>query len=124
MVTRTGPHPRTVELVLERAQYSCEACGSEVGDRRGEDWSIQHRRPRGMGGSRWPGINKPSNLMILCGSATTGCHGFAESHRTAAVAAGWLIQHRADPAREPVLIRKAWMLLDDEGNATPTVGPA
>jgi len=72
MVRKTGPNNMTVEAILERAGYSCEACGNQVGDRRGEDWSVQHRRPRGMGGTRWQGINKPSNLMILCGSATTG----------------------------------------------------
>lgn len=103
---QTGPASDVVEVVLERAGYSCEACGSAIGDRRGVDWSVQHRRPRKMGGTRWPGANLPSNLLILCGSATTpgSCHEFAESHRTAAVAAGWLVQSRTDPATEPVLI--------------------
>lgn len=102
----TGPTTDVVEAILERAGYSCEACGSSLGDRRGEDWSVQHRRPRSMGGTRWPGCNLPSNLMIMCGSATTpgSCHEFTESHRVAAVAAGWLVQSRTDPALEPVLL--------------------
>jgi hypothetical protein len=59
-----------------------------------------------MGGTRWPGCNLPSNLMILCGSATTpgSCHEFAESHRAASTAAGWLVPSGVDPETEPVLI--------------------
>lgn len=102
----TGPTSDVVEAVFERANWSCEACGSPVGDRRGVDWSVQHRRPRAMGGTRWPGCNLPSNLMILCGSATTpgSCHEFAESHRAAAVASGWLVLSRTDPAAVALLI--------------------
>jgi hypothetical protein len=103
-----------VEAVLERAQYSCEACGVLVGDRRGVDWSVQHRRPRGMGGTKRRGTNLPSNLMILCGSATTGCHGFAESNRESALAAGWLVSQGKDPATAPVLVCKRWVLLTNE----------
>lgn len=114
----TGPSGDVVEVCLERAGYSCEACGSAIGDRRGVDWSVQHRRPRKMGGTRWPGCNLPSNLMILCGSATTpgSCHEFAESHRAAATAAGWLVPSGVDPLTEPVLVvggRFVW--LDDAG---------
>lgn len=113
MTTKTGPRNDVVEAILERANWSCEACGVELGDRRGEDWSVQHRRPRGMGGTRWKGINLPSNLMILCGSATTpgSCHEFAESQRTAAVAAGWLVLSRQDPAFVKCLVLKRWVLL-------------
>lgn len=113
-VRRTGPSSVVVEAILERAQYSCEACGIQLGDRRGEDWSVQHRRPRGMGGTRWRGINLPSNLMILCGSATTGCHGFAESNRFSALAAGWLVESRKDPAKARALVLKRWVLLTNE----------
>lgn len=113
---KTGPSSDVVTAVLERAGYSCEACSSPLGDRRGVDWSVQHRIPRGMGGTRWAGVNRPSNLMILCGSATTGCHGFAESHRGPAVAAGWLIQSRTDPRTVAILItRDRWCYLGDDG---------
>lgn len=108
----TGPSSTTVEAVLERAQWACELCSAEIGDRRGEDYSVHHRRPRQMGGTRWAGSNSPSNLMLLCGSGTTGCHGVVESHRSGAVAAGWLVLSREDPATAPVLIhRERWVLL-------------
>lgn len=111
----TGPTSDVVDAILERAGFSCEACNSPLGDRRGEDWSVQHRRPRGMGGTRWAGINLPSNLLILCGSATTKCHGFAESHRSAAVSAGWLILSRDDPRKVPVLVHgDRWRYLADD----------
>ena len=115
----TGPSPEVVSAVLERAQYSCEACGIGLGPRRGEDWSVQHRRPRAMGGTRWPGVNMPSNLMILCGSATTpgSCHEFAETNRASAVAAGWLVLSRSDPRMAPCLVEHGsrWVYLDDLG---------
>lgn len=125
MLTRSGPMKRTsrntgpssdvVTAILERAGFSCEVCAVMLGDRRGEDWSVQHRRPRAMGGTRWRGINLPSNLMILCGSATTGCHGFTESNRAAGVSAGWLVLSRTDPLSVPVLItRDRWCYLGDD----------
>lgn len=100
----TGPTRDVLDALYERAGYSCEACGQGVGDRRGVDHSVHHRVPRGMGGTRWAGANALTNLLLLCGSATTGCHGSVESHRAAAVAAGWLVLSRSDPATVPVLI--------------------
>jgi len=111
----TGPSSDVVTAILERAGYSCEGCLSPLGDRRGEDWSVHHRVPRGMGGTRWAGANRPPNLLILCGSGTTGCHGFAESHRGPAVAAGWLVQSRTDPRSVAVLIGgELWTYLGDD----------
>jgi hypothetical protein len=44
--------------------------------------SVHHRRPRMMGGSRNESTYiKPANLIVLCGSGTTGCHGWVESNR-------------------------------------------
>lgn len=56
-----------------------------------------------MGGTRDPRINDPRNLVALCGSGTTGCHGWIESHRELALAQGWLIASLDDLDR-PVLI--------------------
>lgn len=58
---------------------------------RGIAWSVHHRRPRGSGGTSVPWINFPSNLILLCGSGTTGCHGWVESHRDEARALGFLV---------------------------------
>lgn len=45
-----------------------------------------------MGGTRDPRVNDLRNLVRLCGSGTTGCHGDIESHRTTARFEGWLIR--------------------------------
>ena len=107
----SGPDNSTVAAVLERAGYRCEPCGKTLGDNRGSDYSIHHRRARGMGGTRWFGCNLPSNLMAVCGSGTTGCHGWIESHRAEAMAAGWLVSRYKDPFTVPVEIegRLLWL---------------
>lgn len=108
---RTGPDKSTVAAVLERAGYRCEACGKLVGDERGVDYSIQHRKCRGMGGTKWFGINLPSNLLVLCGSGTTGCHGYVEEHPTEAMALGYAVSRYKDPFTVPVEIegRLVWL---------------
>jgi hypothetical protein len=67
--------------ILIRANFVCEFCGSNRGSNSMGFWSVHHRRPRGMGGSKDPQTNSPENLLLLCGSGTTGCHGYFESHR-------------------------------------------
>lgn len=102
--------------MLERAQYSCEIAGCEIGDRRGVDYSLHHRRPRQMGGSRWPGINLASNLLVACGSGVSGCHGAIESRRADAVGGGWLVVGNKDPALVSVLIcGERWCYLTNDG---------
>ena len=118
---RTGPDEATVTLVLERAQYSCEVCDCELGHVRGLDWSLHHRIPRGMGGTTSPVSNSPANLLLVCGSGTTGCHSVIESNRSGARAAGWLLSHGQDPTQVPVLLERGlcWQLLTAEGSYAP-----
>lgn len=108
---KTGPPDEVVDLVLERAAYSCELDGAQVGDRRGVDHHLHHRRPRRMGGSQLPDTNAPQNLLLLCPS----CHETVESERTAAYAGGWLVRQNADPARVPVLILAVERYLTPDG---------
>lgn len=102
----TGPDAATRRLVLDRAAGACELCGRLLHD--GTRWlgdhSHHHRRPRGMGGSRDAATNTAANLLLLCGSGTTGCHGTVESDRTAALEHGWLVAQGQDPATTPVLV--------------------
>lgn len=93
-----------VERIVERDQSCCVRCGASVaGKERGFAWSIHHRRPRGMGGSRNPAVSGPANGLTLCGSGTTGCHGWAEAHRTEAISAGLIVAQHGDPELVPVL---------------------
>lgn len=90
------------EVVLARAQFCCERCGDALSGEPGVGYSVHHRLPRGMGGSRRHNVTSLANLVALCGSGTTGCHGWVESNREAAYEAGWLVRQAADPALIPV----------------------
>lgn len=114
------PTARTRSVVKHRAERHghplCERCGSALGT------NIHHRRPRGAGGSSDPATNVPSNLLLLCGSGTTGCHGWIESHRTVAYRHGWLLQSWHNPLQQPARIHDhGLVLLDDIGGMTPTL---
>ena len=125
----TGPTKDVVELVLERDGYTCVRCGHPITGERGVGWSLQHRIPRGMGGSKDERLNLPANLIVLDGSGTTGCHGDVESNRAAARAFGYLVWRSLDPAEVPVTVTLrpgnevtpalvARFLLDDDGYRT------
>lgn len=114
----TGPGRATRDLVMERDGYSCAWCGRQLltGPR-----SIQHRQARGMGGRPSGDANRPSNLLLLCGSATTpgGCHTWAESRAEEARVAGLWVPSWQDPAEVPVLhAQYGPVLLDDAGGVT------
>ena len=75
--------------VLSRDAGRCARCNIWVAN---VESSIQHRKPRGMGGTRDPRSIDPRNLILMCGTATTGCHGEVESFRALAYDTGWLIR--------------------------------
>lgn len=116
-MTSTGPDLETVMTVLDRDGYRCVRCGVPIQGERGRDWSMQHRRPRGMGGTDRGDANSPANLVALCGSGTTGCHGHVESRRAEAYVHGWLVSLHVDPANVPVLVDHGsrWVYLTDSG---------
>jgi hypothetical protein len=98
----TGPSKAVAIACLERDEYACFRCGGALWGERGFDFSIQHRRARGNGGSRRPDTNQYQNLIGLCGSAG-GCNGWVESRRVAAREGGWAIRQSDDPLLVPVL---------------------
>jgi hypothetical protein len=78
-----------------------------------------HRKNRSQGGD-WA----PSNGQLMCGSGTTGCHGFVTSHPKAALAEGYAVPSWGDPAEWPArrwiktdngTVREGWVLYDDDG---------
>lgn len=99
--------------VIERDGQRCARCGRADG----ESWSVHHRRSRGAGGDKHGVGNALSNLVLLCGSGTTGCHGAVESDRAQAYEDGWLVRHGVlSPAEVPVPWRGRWSLLLDDGS--------
>lgn len=73
-----------------------------------------------MGGSAL--LERASNLVRLCGTGTTGCHGFVESQRTLATVRGWLLGFLDDPETTPLQCYDGWFLLDDQGARIPYTG--
>lgn len=94
----TGPSRKTRGLVLARDNFCCVACGKPVGGAC-TWWSLQHRKARGQGGG-----NGPENLIALCGSAVTGCHGRCEARDREMQARGYWLESWQDPRTEPVMI--------------------
>lgn len=97
-------------MVAERDGYACCRCSAGV---MGQQASVHHRKPSGMGGSRRSAMetNRASNLLVLCGSGTTGCHGWVEANPTFAFAYGWRCPRWMQPTDWAVWIDGRWFLL-------------
>lgn len=93
--------PRLRAQILERDGYACARCCRLL---QGNYYSLHHRLPRSRGGK-----HTPENLVTLCGSGVTGCHGWIESNRQLATEQGWLIPTGMDPANWPVLRQSVWL---------------
>ncbi len=87
------------ESCLRRDKYKCVICGRPlIGCVTG--YSIHHRHMRSH---NWDGINSPSNLISVCGSGTTGCHGRIHANPEDAYNHGWLLHAwEEQPAEVPL----------------------
>ena len=105
----TGFSRAVRDIVTERAQDHCEACGV------GRIEQIHHRRPRGMGGSEMYVTNTAANALAV----DSRCHALIESQRALALDRGWLIRQGQNPADVPVLRHGSeWVLLLEEGGVS------
>lgn len=115
----------TLHLVFTRAEGCCERCEKPITGQRGLDFSFHHRRPRGSGGSTVEWVNLPANIILLCGSGVTGCHGWTESHREASRDLGFLVLLNGHLIASEVPIQHALyglVRLTDDGSVV--TGPA
>lgn len=103
------------DVVTHRDQGACQRCGQRSGP-----MSRHHRKPRGMGGRSKSDALRPSNVVLLCGTGTTGCHGWVESHRGQAFGEGWLVHDWNDPVDVAVMTFNGPMWLTDRGTALAT----
>lgn len=94
-------------LVRERSGGVCEVCGAQRAT------NYQHRKNRSQGG-QW----SASNGLDVCGSGTTGDHGYIHAHPAESYERGWSVKGAYDPAEVPVQTRHGLVLLDDEGGRT------
>lgn len=109
-MTATRVPVKVRELVYARAEERCERCGI-----RPYAGSLHHRRPRGMGGDSRLETNLPANLLLLCGSGVTGCHGWIEDNRIEAKRLGLLVPAEHIPDETVVRLRYGTVLLDNDG---------
>lgn len=113
----TGPSEKVRAKVKARDKGCCVVCGVTVD----ADYSIHHRRNRGPGGSKSPLINLPSNLLLVCGSGTTRCHGDLTDNRDRpeALAAGWVVSLNAKHTPASIPVKHAihgLVRLEDDGS--------
>lgn len=97
MARKTGPTAGTVLACWDRDCGACVDCGVRlIFSQRGElgGWDLQHRKARGMGGTKDPAINYLSNLIVLC----KACHALAESRDEGSGERGMFVSRFADPA--------------------------
>lgn len=108
----TGLSTKVRRQVADRDRGRCLRCGA-----RGTN--IQHRIGRGMGGTSRTEVSGLAALVTLCGSGTTGCHGYITAHPEEAYETGWAIRRSsAEHASEiPLLdLDGRQFFLTDEGD--------
>lgn len=94
-----GFDQRLKDSIRERDSHRCVRCGWYVAPGTG---SVHHRRNRGAGGSRDPLTNHPSNLILTCGDALTGCHGWIGRFPRSACVVGLSLKSWQDPTTSPL----------------------
>jgi hypothetical protein len=87
--------------IYEAGGGRCIGCGSA-------QVTAQHRHARGMGGTSNVEVSKAVNGIPLCGSGTTGCHGWAELHPLMAELLGWRLMNGRTSYLEPWWSRDGW----------------
>ena len=88
----------------------CARCGCAI-------WSNGSRHHRKFRSRR--GGDEVSNGVLLCGSGTTGCHGWVHDNPAAARAEGFAVESHEEPRMVPVqhaLFGRVWMA--DDGSVT------
>jgi hypothetical protein len=103
------------QRILQRENGRCIRCGEQLGEIRGWDWSIHHRRRR----DGKPDSHSLQNCVAMCGGDNvTGCHGWAHQHRSESQPDGYWLSRIAgeDPLLMPILVGKdRWVYLSVDG---------
>lgn len=92
----------TRAAVAGRSGGRCEYCGHKA-------TNMHHRRNASQGG-RW----SPANILHLCGSGTTGCHGFFTARPEMAHELGVTLRFGEDPEQIPVRTPSDLLWLTDD----------
>lgn len=94
----------TRRSLRQRSEGVCEKCGLRSAT------NAHHRKNRYQGG-----LDTLANLLHLCGSGTTECHGWITEHPAESYLKGWSLRRNENPTTYPVLYRGSLVTLDDLG---------
>lgn len=102
-------------MVDDRDGRRCVRCGRSLYAVGG---SRHHRKLR----SQCTRVEKHQvqNLILLCGSGTTGCHGFVHKHPTIAYENGWCVKSFQDQLEVPVRTWHGLVYLTTDGKYSST----
>ena len=100
----SNPTKATCNAVDTRDKHSCVKCGVSLHSTAG---SRHHRKLRSQGGK-----HDVENLILLCGSGTTGCHGWVHANPKEAYAGGFIVRSSKLPVSVPVLYADGWHYLE------------
>ena len=103
------PTRETCDRVDNRDMASCVRCGVSLHVTSGS----RHHRQR-----RREGDHSPANLVLLCGSGTTGCHGWVHAHPAEARSLGLIVSAWAVARDVPVYLGhlRRWALHNEVGD--------
>lgn len=101
---------RARAAIYEVGGGRCIGCGDP-------NVTAQHRRARGMGGTSDVTRGHPANGVPLCGSGTTGCHGWTEAHPDEARLLGWRLDPGQDALGSPFWTRYGWKAWGEDREA-------
>lgn len=97
------------EIVYARSGGDCEVRIEGVCLGRATNW--HHRKNKSQGG-----LWRPSNGLHLCGSGTTGCHGWITHEPKLSYVKGWAVRGCDDPRAVAVLVGRRFVFLTDGGD--------
>lgn len=88
---------------------ACARCGVVIWN----NGSRHHRLLRSRNGG-----DEVSNGVLMCGSGTTGCHGWAHANPADATALGFMVPSGVLPGMWPIMhALYGWVVLYDDGTA-------
>ena len=91
-----GEFEDSKRVALVRQGWHCLRCGTNIHDP--SRWPGRSGHHRQLRRAADPDVrHSPANIVILCGSGTTGCHGWVHQHVAEAERLGLIVPVGLDP---------------------------
>ena len=112
-----GEFEESKRIALERQGWHCLRCGVNIHDP--SRWPGRSGHHRQLRRAADPDVrHSPANIVELCGSGDTGCHGWVHRHVAEAERLGLIVPFGMDPLAIPVRDwRGKWFRLNQDGTA-------